>query len=66
VSGLAVLFPLVVFEAAVDGDQPAGAEHLRGGFAGLAEGRDVDVAGLASGRHVIDGEAQLAYGPAVG
>src|SRR5450755_1005495 len=66
VAGLAVLFPLVVLEAPVDRDQPAGAEHLRGGFAGLAERRDVDVAGLAAGRHVIDGEAELAHGPAVG
>ena len=66
VAGLAVLLPLVVLEAAVDGDQPAGGEDLGGGFAGLAEGRDVDVAGLAAAGHVIDGEAELAHRAAVG
>ena len=66
VAALAVLLPLVVFESAVDGDEPAGGEDLGGGLAGLAEARDVDVAGLASARHVIDGEAELAHGPAAG
>jgi len=66
VAGLAVLLPLVVLQAAVHGDQPAGAEDPGGGFAGLAERRDVDVAGLATARHVIDGQAQLAHRPAVG
>src|SRR5580704_17243655 len=60
-AGAIVGLPLPVFEAPVDGHEPALGEHARGGFAALAEHGDVDVANVLSPAHAVDREAQATH-----